>query len=213
MARNLSAHDVSNQNGRPSPRFTTTIRSLDRRLPRLGVDMRPVNDEGLTCPSYAANRWAKALVKVIFDAADTRTVSQWGRLAGASRATIGTWCRAACVSPRRSLELGRLLRGFRLTHGTARNLQHVMDVVEPRTIQRLLSRAGLEPQQFPIHTADLIQLLHAQRLIRDEIAVQTLQVLLQQADDHTIDRLQCDEQLFGPGHQLPRATMPIRAGS
>jgi hypothetical protein len=93
--------------------------------------------------SYACDRWATAVLKVVVASEDPTTMAKWGRLVGASVGTIATWCKAAHASPKRSLELGRVLRALRLTGGTLSDLQDVMDIVEPRTVRRLVTRCGV----------------------------------------------------------------------
>src|SRR4051812_42962227 len=106
-------------------------------------------DPSITYVPYAANRWAKAVEIIVLSRTDPRTVASWGRLAGASRATVGVWCRAAQVSTKPSLDLGRLLRAVRLTGGAIHDLQGVMDVVDPRTVARILFRAGIRGPTDP----------------------------------------------------------------
>lgn len=93
--------------------------------------------------SYACARWAAAVLTVIEAPEDPTTMVKWSRLVGASVSTLGTWCRSARVSPRRSLEFGRMWRALRLTDGVLAELLDVMDIVEPRTLQRMMRRCGM----------------------------------------------------------------------
>jgi hypothetical protein len=107
---------------------------------------------------YAGERWANAVLTVVSSSEDPKTIEHWGRLVGASRGTLVTWCRAAHVPPRRSLELARLLRALRLTDGNVADIQDVMDIVEPRTIKRLIARCGISSDRcgskdFLVHQA------------------------------------------------------------
>jgi hypothetical protein len=126
---------------------------------------------------YAAERWASAILKVVISSEDPKTIEHWGRLAGASRGTVITWCRAAHVSPRRSLELARLLRALRLTGGRPADLQDVMDIVEPRTIKRLVARAGISSDD-----SNSQDFLTRQTLIRQPKALATLEAALARYD-------------------------------
>jgi hypothetical protein len=129
--------------------------------------------------SYATERWAHAVVKVVTHAEDTRTVEQWGRLVGASRGTLGTWCRVARVSPRRSLDLARLLRALTVTRGNLLEIHDVMDIVEPRTLQRLLGRAGLIDASHA-QDRELREFLRQQPLVTPQKALDVLERILEE---------------------------------
>lgn len=127
------------------------------------------------CRFYAAERWANAVYAVTRSAEDPKTFYQWGRLVGASRSTLATWCRASGVSPRQSLQLARLLRALVLTDGQLNLLQQVLDIAEPRTLQRLLDRAGFRPDETHAAVTDF---LRRQRLVNHSVAINQLTSLL-----------------------------------
>jgi hypothetical protein len=138
---------------------------------------------GILSPkSYATERWANAVVKVVTSPEDTRTIEHWGRLVGASRATLATWCRSARVSPRRSLQLARLLRALSVTHGNLNELQDAMDIVEPRTMKRLLGRAGVLDGSASTQAGTRDFLRH-QSLVPQQKALAVLESVL---DDHRV---------------------------
>lgn len=122
---------------------------------------------------YAAERWAEVVCLVVTRDRDTRTTHDWGRLVGASRGTLGVWCRAARTSPRRSLDLGRLLYGLRVTGGDLTDIRNALDIVEERTVARLLDRSGLSRATLPAPLA-LSDVLSHQLLILDPRAVAAL---------------------------------------
>lgn len=93
--------------------------------------------------SYAADRWAVVVMAGARAATDPSTLSKWAVCVGKSISSLATCCRAAKLSPRRSLELARLLRALAMTGGTTHELMNVLDVAEPRTLMRLIGRAGL----------------------------------------------------------------------
>lgn len=127
---------------------------------------------------YAAERWSQAVMQVVVDETDPRTVRAWGRIAGASRSTLGTWCRAASVPVKASLDLARLLRATRITRGSLADAHAVMDIVEPRTIERLLKRAGFgSVGRCPLQPKDV---LARRRLILEPRALNSLQRRLDQ---------------------------------
>jgi hypothetical protein len=132
--------------------------------------------------SYAAERWARAVLKLVLADEDPRTISQWARLTGASRGTLGTWCRSASVSPRNSLELGRLLRAVRVTNGSLEDLHNVLNVVEPRTVKRMLARSGLgQLIEDDGHVADPGGVLARQVLVTNGKALGALKRALDEA--------------------------------
>jgi hypothetical protein len=136
--------------------------------------------------SYAAERWARAMVTVLVAADDPKTLTTWGRLVGASGNTLVTWCHAAQVSPRRSLELARLCRALLLTGGIVRDLQAVLDIIEPRSVQRLLTRAGLVSRRDVAGRAGmdrvpLDRFLEQQQLVRNAEALRALGRMLPRA--------------------------------
>jgi MoxR-like ATPase len=136
------------------------------------------------CRFYAAERWVNTVYAVTSSPEDPKTFYQWGRLVGASRSTLATWCRGAGVSPRRSLQLARLLRALVLTDGRLTLLQQVLDIAEPRTLQRLLERAGLRPDENQVPAMDF---LARQRLVNHPVAINQLTSLLLQRTDRTVD--------------------------
>jgi hypothetical protein len=93
--------------------------------------------------SHAADRLAKAMVVVTASPDDPRTLTAWGQYIGVSRGALRVWCRAAGVSARSCLDFVRLLRAvLRSTDGTW-DLFNTLDVVDPRSLNRLLERGGV----------------------------------------------------------------------
>jgi hypothetical protein len=129
---------------------------------------------GRSSHSYAAERWAKAVERVIRAPEDTRTMRVWGKMVGVSSASLAMWCRAAQASPRRSLELGRLSRAVLTTDGTLGGIQDVLDIVDPKTIRRLLQRAGVSPMTVTGQRMTLGDFLQRQQLVTHEFAIRAL---------------------------------------
>lgn len=74
---------------------------------------RGVGPERADLPvSHAAARWAEAVVNVIDAPHDPRTMELWGRHIGASAGSLRNWCRMAGVSPKRSLNVARVIRAM-----------------------------------------------------------------------------------------------------
>jgi hypothetical protein len=130
-----------------------------------------------TTPAYASERWAQAVVRAAVAADDTRTLMMWGRLVGASRGTLMLWCRAAQAPPKASLDLGRLLRVLVVTDGHLDDLQELLNITDPRTVERLMQRSGLN--RFPRRVEALPDFLKVQRLITNPRALNALTCLLE----------------------------------
>jgi hypothetical protein len=141
-------------------------------------------EAGKARPAYAAERWARAICKVVAARDDPRTLAIWGRLIGVSPGSLATWCRAARVSPRRSLDLARLARALVITRGSLDDLHEVLDIVEPRTMRRLLARAGISCAKLAgdvVTRPTLHQFLEQQQLVANRIALEALSDLLSQS--------------------------------
>jgi hypothetical protein len=55
-------------------------------------------------------RWAIAVASVINATNDPKNLVEWSRIGGVAPETLRGWCRTADLPPKRSLDLGRLLR-------------------------------------------------------------------------------------------------------
>ncbi len=107
--------------------------------------------------AHAADRWARAVMCTLGAAADPRTVDAWGRLAGAAPSTLRVWCAAAHCGTRSSLSFARVLRAVCIAQVQNEwDPANLLDVVDARTLHRLLSKAGVPlssgscptPEQF-----------------------------------------------------------------
>jgi hypothetical protein len=127
--------------------------------------------------SYAAERWATAVLAGVDASTDSKTLAAWAERAARSVSSLATSCRVASASPRRSLELMRLLRALYLTAGRTKELLDVLDITDPRTIRRLFDRAGIphgKSHSVLMPEAFVVQ----QRLVTDPKAVAALLRLL-----------------------------------
>ena len=73
---------------------------------------RGVGPERADPVSHAAARWAEAVVTVVDAPHDPRTMELWGRHIGASAGSLRNWCRMAGLSPKRSLNVARMIRAI-----------------------------------------------------------------------------------------------------
>jgi ActR/RegA family two-component response regulator len=121
--------------------------------------------------SYAASRWAAAVANLMSANRDVRTIEDWGREVGASSGTIRNWCRTAQVSARRSLLLGRLLRAVLASSRTGWHPEQLLDIVDNRTLDKILTLGRLPKTARHIPIDDFI---NRQCLISDRNAVQAL---------------------------------------
>src|SRR5206468_3962687 len=82
-----------------------------------------------------------------------------------SEGALKTWCHAVKMSPRRSLNFGRLLRAVSRSDGGRHAARNLLDVVDPRTLARLLRSAGFDDERSFPH--DVSEFLARQQLVLD----------------------------------------------
>lgn len=99
--------------------------------------------------AHAAHRWARVVLAVKPLNQDPRTLAAWGRAVGVSPGALKIWCRNAGVTAKDSLDLARLLRGASYAQQKGWNAYELFDIVDPRTLTRLLSRAGISALPLP----------------------------------------------------------------
>ena len=132
--------------------------------------------------TWAANagaRWAQAVIAILNAPQDSRTVSEWGHAIGAGEGTVRNWCRTARLSPKRSLSLARLLRALYLSRSRRWRPEQLLNVVDRRTLNRLLEQGGVDRTIPP--TID--GFLRKQTLIADETAVTELRKALRRTGE------------------------------
>ena len=137
-----------------------------------GDSMRGVAD--IEAP-HALRRWSGAVARGALSSRDMRTVQDWGREIGISRGGLRNWCRSAGISAKASLALTRLLRAVLRQTAAANRPQDLLDIVDSRTLAKLLKAAGCSECQLPA-TADA--LLRSQRLVGDRLAIQMVRAQL-----------------------------------
>lgn len=99
--------------------------------------------ERLEPARHAAERWAKVVLRLSRSRRDPRTLGDWAAMVNISASTIRTWCYLAGVTPRHSLAIARVLRAVALAQEFGCSPQDLLDIRDPRTLKRLLSKAGL----------------------------------------------------------------------
>jgi CheY-like chemotaxis protein len=126
--------------------------------------------------SHAAARWAEAVIGVIDAPDDPRTVERWGHHIGASSGALRNWCRMAGLSPKRSLNVARMLRAINYSAALKRP-EDVFNVIDRRTLRHLLTLG--DPCRRPSVPETLDEFFANQRWISSPSAVQELKRLLQ----------------------------------
>lgn len=76
---------------------------------------------------------------------DPRTLVEWGRLCGLSASSVKVRCRVAGMRPKLALDFCRLLRvvTFDAPGSTERRMLGQLNIIDERTMRRLLRRAGI----------------------------------------------------------------------
>jgi FixJ family two-component response regulator len=124
--------------------------------------------------SHAAARWARAVLTVIEASRDPKTQEGWSACAGSSLGTLRNWCRTEGLSARRSLIFARLLRGVIRQISDRLGPEEVLDVVDKRTLTKLIVLAGGSvgpPLALP---TDVETFLQRQTLIKSDHVLQEL---------------------------------------
>ena len=103
--------------------------------------------------NYPAADWVSMVVRVLESPLDVKTIPDWARLAGKSATSLKLRCRLAGLSAKESLDFSRLLRAFLLCEEDRREVLEFVDIRDPRTFHRVLSRFGLHPNVGPLSVA------------------------------------------------------------
>lgn len=132
---------------------------------------------------HALRRWARAVMTVMSSKTDPKNLEGWAQCAAASTGTLRNWCRTANISPRRSLVFARLLRAVLRYHIYSDLPENCLDVVDMRTLSRLLAHSGSDwAPRSPAPTVD--EFLDRQTLIRDVRAIEQIRMLIKTPDVH-----------------------------
>jgi len=163
---------------RVADRRQAARRTRDRRLGlerrRRQAGLPPATLAAPFPEAHATERWARAVTAVVRCRADPKTLKSWGRAIGVSQSALRTRCAAAHVPAKASLDFARLLRATVRSQGSTWDLHDLLDVVDDRTLRRLLSRAGLsdlDPHGPPL---TLHEFLARQRLVTRPAAVRAV---------------------------------------
>ena len=128
--------------------------------------------------AHAAKRWATAVMAIISSPSDFRNLTEWGHAIGAARGTLRGWCRSAHVGGRESLDFARMLRAVVLAQNCSWDLQNLLDVVDDRTLSRLLDRGHIRKLKRKTNYLTPAEFVRSQRFICDETALATILEML-----------------------------------
>ena len=125
-------------------------------------------------PFYATERWANAVVALIDCANDPRTLRAWGRSIGLGTSALRARCYAAAVQPKAALSLARLLRVIAGCQGMAFDPLEALDVLDERTLRKLLTVGGLTFSTRTVLAPDVETFLRHQQFVVRSTARQAL---------------------------------------
>lgn len=124
----------------------------------------------------AACRWAKAVMTVARSEVDVSTVVAWARKHGVGHGTLKSWCAAAHVRAKDSLNFARALRVVLHYSGQALDVYALLDVVDPRTARRLIERGGVSTGDNTV--PDVPTFLRRQQFITASALLRAVRALL-----------------------------------
>lgn len=151
------------------PLLASSLVDLIRRA-ELRLGARP-SRASADLESHALRRWAALVQGATSLSGDPRTLAEWARGVAVSTGTLRNWCRTAGISARRSLWFARVLRAVHLSSGGSRRPQDVMNIVDKRTLSKVLLLAGGNPDDLPV---SLEHFLRRQRLLENDEAIAVL---------------------------------------
>jgi hypothetical protein len=127
---------------------------------------------------HSSTRWAVVIVDSIAAKCDPKTTSAWARSLGRSTTSLRAICRSVRVECRRSRDLARLLRAVALSKAHRWEPYEVLDVIDSRTMARLLSSGGLKSTYRDGAGPSVPEFLRTQSLVTDGRLVQAIAVEL-----------------------------------
>jgi CheY-like chemotaxis protein len=118
-------------------------------------------------PRSAAERWAMLVFRACQADGDPKTLEHWANCAGVSYSSLRESCRILDIRPHAARDLVRVLRAVIKSHHHGCPPSVLLDVGDIRTLESLLTRAGIrdEAQTGPV---SIERLLDSQRLVDHE---------------------------------------------
>lgn len=93
--------------------------------------------------AHASERLAQAIVRACWHTCDPRTLAEWARATALTTWQLRAWCQVAQVHGRDVLAFVRALRAVIKAEIHGCGYEEVLDIAEPRTLDRFLRRAGI----------------------------------------------------------------------
>ena len=121
--------------------------------------------------SHAADRLARAIVMAMSSPNDPRTLAVWGQAAGVSRGALRVWCAAARLPARDCLDFVRVLRAVLLAKTQPWDLFSTLDVVDRRSLVRLLDRGGVRELSTSASPPTVDEFLSVQRFLKNPAVI------------------------------------------
>lgn len=127
--------------------------------------------------AHASKRLAPVIVGARWHTCDPRTFAEWGRATAVTAWQLRAWCQVAKVHGRAVLALVRGLRAVTQAEVNGYGYEELLDIVEPRTLERFLRRAGIFG---PLNGARItpLQFLAAQMFLTKPELIQRVRELL-----------------------------------
>jgi ActR/RegA family two-component response regulator len=127
---------------------------------------------------HSAAKWACAVGRAVRAPYDPTTLEAWGRVANAAPGTLKSWCSAAGLSGRASLDFLRTLRAVVQARRANCNPSSLLDG-DSRTLRRLMIGAGMtETHASATEKPTPLAFLERQRFVTDRIALSEILKLL-----------------------------------
>ena len=133
---------------------------------------------------HALSRWADVVVRGVESGDDPRTLAEWGRAVAVSTGALRNWCRTAGIPARGSLLFARTLRAVIRHSSTAAPPEDLLNIVDRRTLTKVLRAAGGTGSTLPNGIQDFLQ---RQTFIKNASALLIVSAVLESRSAH--DRL------------------------
>jgi ActR/RegA family two-component response regulator len=149
------------------------LRFVDNVRPRAHA---PVSHERTEPYRHAVSRWVDIVLRTIDVDADPHTVAHWARAVATSAGTIRSWCRAAHLEVKPSLNFSRMLRVVMRCDGCT-PIGDLLNIVDTRTLVGFLKLgdASARPCQLPM---DVDEFFRRQRWIADPFVQRKVRLAL-----------------------------------
>ena len=147
---------------------------IDLLLGKLARTLSAPDDSKCTAPD-GLTLWVSAFWVALSSTEDLRTTAAWANAQGVSPETLRGWCRASKISPKRTLDLARVLRAVHLSRLADVATDRYLYSADRRTLARL--RRILPPTYQNLTLSEIVE---NQRSLTDTTIVAALKKLVMQ---------------------------------